>query len=132
MATPHGRRRIVGILIVVVVAVSVFLALVWLPVPQEFTIKGAAIYDPDNTCSPGVETTKGTTVSFHWSTPSPTVFFVVHCGAIYDVPYVGNGTSGSGSVVSAGGIYQFGASCPEGPCVTADVSGSFTGPLLPL
>jgi len=111
-------------------AIAVFLFLVLVPVPQHFTMHGAAIYDPNWSCT-GIDTTKGTTVSFSWSAPSPIVFFVVSCTA-NDVAFEGNGTSGSGSFVSVGGVYQFGASCPEGPCVAADVSGSFTGPLLSL
>jgi hypothetical protein len=129
---PPSRRRLLAVIAVCVAfAVSVLLLFV-LPVQQHFSFTNAAIYDPNTTCSPGVATTRGTTVSFHWSAPSPITFFVVHCSGSYDVPYSGNGTSGSGSFVSSGGVYQFGASCPEGPCVGANVSGRYTGPLLVL
>jgi hypothetical protein len=54
-------------------------------------------------------------VAFQWSAPSPICFYVVSCSA-NQVAYEGNGTQGSGSFVSVGGAYEFGASCPEGPC----------------
>jgi hypothetical protein len=125
-----SRRRWAIALVAAAVAAGTVLVLALVPVPQQFSFRGAAIYDLQTSCA-GVDTTRGTTVSFHWSTPSPTYFFVVSCSA-NDVAYEGNGTQGTGSFVSVGGVYEFGASCPEGPCVAADVSGSYTGPLLPL
>jgi hypothetical protein len=123
------RRRVLiaGVASAAAVATVVILAVV--PVPQHFSTHGAAIYDLQP-CS-GIETTIGTSVTFHWSAPSPIYFFVVSCSAS-QVAYEGNGTDGSGSLVSVGGAYEFGASCPEGTCVPADVSGSLTGPLLNL
>ena len=81
-------------------------------------------------CS-GLETLQGTSISFHWTASSPITFFVVSCSENQEV-YDGNGTQGSGSLVSVGGVYEFGAGCPEGPCPATDVSGSLTGPLLNL
>ncbi len=111
------------------IGVATFLALVLLPVPHNFTIDGAVIPDLEP-CS-GLETLQGTTVTFHWSAPSPTYFFVVSCSENQEV-YAGNGTKGSGSFESVGGAYEFGGGCPEGPCVPVDVSGRLTGPLLNL
>jgi hypothetical protein len=130
------RKRLVIIGLAVGVTAAVISALVLVPVPQHFTMHGAAIYDPNTSCAVGysntIDTTIGTSVNFHWSAPSWITFFAVKCNSIYDVPYVGNGSSGSGTFISEGGVYQFGASCPEGACVAADVSGSYTGPVLPL
>jgi len=133
-----NRRRLLIIGIVGLVAISSVAALALIPIRQHFTMTGTAIYDPNTACSgfpkvgcSVVDTTQGTSLIFHWSAPSPIVFFVVGISA-NQVAYEGNGTSGSGSLVSAGGFYQFGASCPEGPCVTAEVSGSYTGPILSL
>lgn len=116
--------------IAVAVAASMVAVLVLVPVPQAFSMSHVAIYDPNASCA-GIDTSPGTTVSFHWSAASPTIFFVVSCTA-NQVAFEGNGTGGSGSFVSVGGVYQFGASCPEGPCVTADVVGTYTAPVLPL
>ena len=130
------KRRIAVAGIAAGIAVATFLVLVLVPVPQHFTMHGAAIYDPNTSCAVGysntIDTTIGTSVNFHWSAPSSITFFAVKCSSTYDVPYVGNGTSGSGTFISDGGVYQFGASCPEGSCVAADVSGSYTGPILQL
>ncbi|MGA8424779.1 MAG: hypothetical protein WB778_06615 [Thermoplasmata archaeon] len=129
MLSKKRRLPIVGLS--VGVAVATFLVLVLVPVPQHFSMRGAAIYDLQMTCS-GIYATQGTTVSFHWSAPSSIYFFVVSCPANQGV-YEGNGTIGSGSFVSTGSVYEFGASCPGStPCVPADVSGSYTSPLLVL
>ncbi|HTT44793.1 MAG TPA: hypothetical protein VMH38_02095 [Thermoplasmata archaeon] len=125
------RRRLVVVGAVIAIVVGAFLVLILVPVPQHFAMTGAAIYDPNTSCT-GIDTTKGTTISFHWSAPSFTYFFVVSCSANEEA-YSANGTSGSGSLVSLGGVYQFGGSCPnESFCVPANVSGTYTGPLLPL
>jgi len=115
----------------VAVAVAVLLLLGTVPVRQHFTLREAAIYDPNVTCSPGVGPTKGTTVDFHWSAPSKITFFTISC-KLNEVVYSAEGTNGSGSFVSVGGFYQFGASCPEGACVEANVTGTLTAPLLVL
>jgi hypothetical protein len=101
------------------------------PIPQAFTLDNAAIYDLQTAC-PGIDTVAGTAVHFHWSTAAPVIFFVVSCSA-QQVPYEGNGTSGSGTFVSEGGVYEFGSSC-AGPyiCYPARVEGTYSGPLLPL
>ena len=124
---PKRRRLVIA---GVVVTVAAFLVVVLAPVPQHFTMHGAAIYDLSSAC-PRIDTTPGTTFTFHWSAPSPIYFFVVSCSA-NDVTYHGNGTQGSGTFVPVGGVYEFGASCPEGPCMAAAVSGTYTGPLLAL
>ena len=130
-ADAHPRRRTaLSAGIAVGVAGGIVASLVLLPIPQSFSMHDTAIYDPNVICA-GIDTSQGTTVHFHWTAASPTVFFVVSCSA-HDVAYEGNGTGGSASFVSVGGVYQFGASCPEGPCVTADVTGTFTAPVLPL
>ncbi len=125
-----SRRRVRLAAVAGAITVTALLLLTLLPVPQRFSFHGAAIYDPDPNCL-GIDTTSGTTVQFSWSAVSPIDFFVVSCSGSQEI-YEGNGTQGSGAFVSSGGLYEFGASCPEGPCVPADVSGSFTGPLLPL
>ena len=124
------RRRIIAG-VPVGAAFATFLASLTVPVPQHFSMHGAAIYDLETTCT-GIDTTGGTTVSFHWSALSPIYFFVVSCSA-NQVAYQANGTQGLGAFVSSGGVYELGASRPGLiPCVPADVSGSYTGPLLAL
>jgi hypothetical protein len=124
------RRRILALSIAVGVAVAIFLFSVLVPVPHSFSMNGVAISDAYRSCT-GIDTAQGGAVSFHWSAPSAIVFFVVSCSA-NQVAYEGNGTSGSGTFVSAGGTYMFGASCPEGACVLANVSGTYFTPLLAL
>jgi hypothetical protein len=125
------RRRVRFAGLAATIAVATFLLMVLLPLPQHFVLDGAAIYDLQETC-PGIDTTAGTTVNFHWTAASPVYFFVVSCSANQET-YSGNGTQGSGSFVSIGGVYEFGASCfGPYPCVRADVAGTYTGPLLAL
>lgn len=128
------RRRILAIGIAVGIAVAVFLSLVLVPVPQHFAISGAEI--PDMYTCGGIfaikETTKGTGIAFQWNSAASTCFIVVSCSA-NQIVYEANGTDGSGYLASVGGDYLFGATCGgPGYCVTADVSGYYTGPLLPL
>jgi hypothetical protein len=113
-------------------------ALLLAPVPQPFAMHGTAIYDPNSACigfppsldCSELDTTQGTVLDFHWSASSSTAFFVVSLKT-NQVAYAGSGTSGSGALTSVGGFYQFGAACPEGPCIPADVSGTYTGPIIP-
>ncbi len=131
---PVKRRRLLVVIAVVVAVVSAIVLLALVPVPQHFALRNAAIYDgdPSGSACPGIDTTQGTVVSFHWNSGAFTYFFVVGCGGQPN-PYDANGTSGSGSFVSAGGMYEFGGSCPSSRfCVPANVSGSYTGPLLAL
>jgi len=123
------RAKVVGISLGVAAALLAMLVLV--PVPQPFTMHGAAIPDLQTSC-PGIDTVQGSILSFHWTTPAPTYFFVVSCSA-GQVAYQANGTSGSDTFVSVGGVYDFGAACP-GPvaCVSADVWGTYTAPILPV
>jgi len=124
------RRRMAGAVIAIVACAAIGVAIL-VPVPQTFSMHGVAIYDLEMDC-PGIYTTQGTTVTFHWSAASSTGFAVVSCSA-NQVVYEGNGTTGSGSFVSVGGVYEFGSTCPgPEPCYPADVTGSFTSPLLPL
>lgn len=127
---PPGRPRRWPLVVAIaaVVAVGTLLVLTIVPFPQSFSFGDAYIPDPNPGCS-GIVTSKGTTVTFSWNAPSPVDFFVVSCGGHGD-PYYAFGTVGSGSFVSAGGAYEFGASCPKGPCVGANVTGHFSGPLL--
>ncbi len=122
------KRRILIVGVSASVGVAILLILVLVPVPQHFSVDGAAIYDLQTTCT-GIDTTQGTTVSLHWSTPSTTYFAVVSC-SLNQVAYEANGTQGSTTFTSVGGVYEFGALCPEGPCIAAHVSGDYTGPLL--
>jgi hypothetical protein len=123
------RRRLVIAGAAGAIAVAVFLVLVLVPVRQNFSMHGVAIYDLQTTC-PGIYATQGTTVNFQWSAPSHVWFAVVDC-AENQVVYEANGTSGSGTFVSTGSVYEFGATCPGSiPCVPADVSGTYTGPIL--
>ncbi len=128
---PPRRQRALIVASATVGSILYLLFLTLFPIPQSFTIGNAAIYDLQ-TVSPGIDTVAGTVVHFHWSTASPTVFFVVSCSA-QQVPYEGNGTHGSGTFVSVGGVYEFGSSC-AGPytCYPARVEGTYSGPLLPL
>jgi hypothetical protein len=125
------KRPALVVLVSVGIATAALLALMLVPVSQQFSLRGVAIYDLQFSC-PGIDTTRGTTVYFHWSAASPTSFFVVSC-SLNQVVYSGNGSQGWGSFVSAGGVYEFGSGCPgPGPCYPADVSGSYTEPLLQL
>lgn len=125
------RRRIFVVGAAAAIVVAVLAVLVLVPVPQHFSISNAAIYDPNLACT-GIDTTEGTTITFHWTAARFTYFFVVSCSANEEV-YSASGTTGSGSLVSAGGVYQFGGSCPSQVfCVPADVSGTYTGPLISL
>ncbi|HTS32781.1 MAG TPA: hypothetical protein VMI55_02440 [Thermoplasmata archaeon] len=127
---PPKRSPLTVTMVCVAVAVATLVALVVVPVPQGFTMHDAAIYDLETDC-PGIYTSPGTVVSFHWSAGSFTYFFVVGCPANEEV-YDANGTSGSGSFISSGGIYEFGGSCPSSLfCVPANVSGTYTGPIIP-
>ncbi len=129
--TGSRKRATWVVLLSVGIAAAALLALMLVPVPQQFSLRGAAIYDLQLSC-PGVDTARGATVSFHWSAASSTNFFVVSC-SLNQVVYTGNGSQGSGSFVSAGGVYEFGSGCPgPGPCYPADVSGRYTEPLLQL
>jgi hypothetical protein len=125
------KRRIVMVGAAASVAVATLLALVLVPVPQHFSMHGVAIYDLQTACT-GIDASQGTTVYFHWSAAGWTDFFVLSCSA-NQVVFAGNGTQGSGTFVSTGGVYEFGSACPgPEPCYPADVSGTYTGPLLPL
>lgn len=124
------RRRPVIIGVSVGIAVAAFLVLALVPIPHAFSIQGAVI--PDLYTCTGLGPTQGTTVNFHWSAGGWTYFYVVGCSA-NQVVYQANGTQGSGAFVATGGTYDFGSGCPgPGPCYPADVSGTYTGPLLPL
>lgn len=118
-------------LIIVVVSVGSVLAFFYtVPFHQPFGMAGVAIYDLQQSCA-GISTVAGTSVNFVWHAPAFTYFAVVSCSE-NTVAYEGNGTSGSGTFVSTGGIYEFGSLCAAGPCVPADVIGTYTGPTLNL
>jgi hypothetical protein len=124
------RRRLRWLLagIGVVGVVTALVALAVIPVRQTFSFTNAAIYDPNESCA-GLQPPSGVTVTFHWSAGNTTYFFVIGCSQS-TIVYESYGTSGTGSFVARGDVYQFGSSCPSGPCYPARVSGSFTAPLL--
>lgn len=126
---PKRRRRLaVGLSLGIVVATVLVLTLV--PIPQTFSMHNAVI--PDLYSCTGLRPTQGTTVNFHWSTAGFTDFYVVSC-SVNEAVYQANGTQGTGSFVSDGGMYDFGSGCPgPGSCYPAEVTGSYTGPLLTL
>jgi hypothetical protein len=114
----------------VLVAVGVITVLVTVPVPQPFQMHDAAIYDLEPTCG-GIDPRWGTEVTFHWSAESSIEFIVLSCGAGSFINQVG--TSGGGSFTAAGGLYEFGSACPGSvPCVSANVTGTYVGAILPL
>lgn len=102
------------------------------PLAQSFTMHGAAICDPNLSCS-GITSSRGTVLSFRWSTPAWTWFASVYCSGssllpwAEQVPYEANGTGGSSSFLSLRGGYEFG-SLRVMTCITANVTGNYTGP----
>jgi hypothetical protein len=128
---PHRRQRTLIVAGAIVGSILYLFFLTLFPIPQAFTLENAAIYDLQTVC-PGIDTVAGTAVHFQWSTAAPMIFFVVSCSA-QQVAYEGNGTHGSGTFVSVGGVYEFGSSC-AGPytCYPARVVGTYSGPLLPI
>lgn len=125
------KRRLVIAGVAAAIVVAIFLVLVLVPVPQNFTMRDVSFGTFAPACS-GILTTKGTTVSYQWSAPSNISFGVYSCATNW-VVHEGSGTSGSGSITSVGGVYEFGAICGgPGNCVTATVTGTYTGPLLQL
>lgn len=125
------KRRLFVIGLGAAIAVATLLVLTLVPIPQTFSMHGAAVYDLETTCT-GIDTTRGTNVNFHWSASGWTYFSVGSCSS-NQLVYEANGTQGSGSFIANGGVYEFGSDCPgSGPCYPADMAGTFTGPLLPL
>jgi hypothetical protein len=127
---PRDLVRPLTIAISLIVPVVVCAGLALIPAPQPFVMSGVAIYDLEPGCG-GIDTQSGSVVSFEWNAPSNTTFLVLSCTTGW---YTGeSGTSGSGSFVSSGGFYEFGASCPGStPCVPANVQGRYVGPIMPL
>ncbi len=109
-------------------AAALCFGLVLVPVPQPFIMLNTAVYDLEP-CG-GIYTEAGTVVSVQWSAPSNTTLLILSCSSDWYTSQ--SGTSGSGSFVSSGGLYEFGASCPSGPCVLANVQGRYIGPILPM
>ncbi len=99
---PSKGRRLFVLGIFLGVVAATLLVLILLPVPRAFTMHGAAIYDLEP-ISAGIATTSGTTATLHWPAGGWTYFFVVRCSA-RQVAYQSNGTRGSGSFVSSGGV----------------------------
>lgn len=124
------QRRWQPVGIATVSGIVILTAALGVPFPHTFSMSNVAIYDLDPDCT-GISTLAGTSVSFVWHAPSFTGFAVVSCST-NQVPYEGGGTNGSGTFVSAGGVYEFGSLCPEGPCAPADVVGTYTGAALAL
>jgi hypothetical protein len=128
---PTERRHLVALAVAACAAIVISgIALALLPVPQHFKLREVAVYDLSTTCS-GILTSQGTRVQFGWSAPTPVLFGAWSC-ALNSLVYTGNGTYGSDSFISEGGVYEFGTICPgNGYCTAANVSGSFSGPILP-
>lgn len=128
------RREWLLHLCVLVVIVAVITALLSIPVPQTFSLQGVTVGDLTLIPCSNIHPSQGTVVSFHWSAPSPTNFGVYACTESSNVAiYTGNGTSGSGTFTANGGLYAFGQGCNVLLCgPNANVTGSYTGPLLAL
>lgn len=130
--TPGILKRLGGVLgasAVVLLAVLATLALA--PIHESFTMHDLKIRDAEATCS-GIDTVKGTTVSFQWWAASNVTFGAWSCSA-NALAYSATGTNGSGSLVSHGGLYEFGTACaPAGnpTCVGSNITGSYSGPFL--
>lgn len=126
-----GLRRLMAALGVSIVAFLAILAsLPLVPVHQSFRMSDVRLYDLASTWT-GIDTIKGITVSFHWWAAANISFGAWSCTANHIV-YDGNGTEGSGNLVSQGGAYEFATACPPSGlnCVGADVAGNYTRPLL--
>jgi hypothetical protein len=123
---PRGRAAWVLIGAVSIAVVVLFVVLV--PFPHPFAISNAT-HGPLSSCS-GLRVPGGSYVSFTWSTAKSSVFGVWSCSS-GAVVYQGNGTSGSGSFSSAGGVYSFGTECTFS-CSPANVTGEVYHPLMPL
>jgi hypothetical protein len=133
-----GRRTVLLSLLAVGFVVAILLILTLLPLPQHFSFQGAVVGDLYSCSGPGpvptgtIDLPKGTTVNFQWSAPSPVSSFIVVSCVQNGLIYGGSGIAGSGSFVSVGGGYVFGVPCLHGPCIAANVSGSYTAALLPI
>jgi len=124
-------KLVVTIAIAVAISIATVVALASVPVRQHFALYDTLVSDAETGCT-GILTFPGTGVSFHWSSPSKVSFGAWSCSK-NSIVYMAVGTNGSGYFVSVGGVYEFGATCAEGPsCVTANVSGTYSGPLLAL
>lgn len=128
----RGRDRVVGFVLFALVAISVLLLIFVMPIPHGFTLIES--YSGDMYRCVGrttVSIPSGDEVTFEWSTPSNVSFGVWNCTAGY-VFLQENGTSGTGSFVSAGGAYGFTSLCggilPS--CAPANVTGAYSGPFL--
>jgi hypothetical protein len=134
MSRPRLALLLAGAVAFQAVAVAALLvtisALSAIPVPREFDLQGVAVSDAEISCS-GISTVAGTAVSFHWWAASTVLFGAWSCTESRLV-YEASGTSGAASFLSQGGTYEFGSYCGEGSCVSANVSGSYVGPLLTL
>jgi hypothetical protein len=126
------RGFALGLGISAVALLTTFATLTVVPVHQSFTMHDAEVFDLETTC-PGIDTVKGTSVSFHWWAASEIRFGAWSCSANW-ITYIANGTGCSGSLVAQGGVYAFGTICPPtaGPssCAGANVTGNYTRPLL--
>jgi hypothetical protein len=124
-----GRRRRIWVAAIVALAgVVALVVLATVPVRQTFAFANAAIYDPAASCS-GIQFPSGVTITFHWSAANTTYFFVIGCSGS-TIVYESYGTAGTGSFVAHGDVYDFGSGCATGPCYPAQVSGSYTAPLI--
>ncbi len=124
------RKRLIAVIGAGTAAVVVVLiSMTYVPVARHAELHGLVVWADAGSCS-GIETLKGTTVSYHWWAPSNSSFGVWDCAANHIVARQ-NGTSGSGSFVAQGGAYEFGAPCIfVSMCVPINVSVNYTAPLL--
>ena len=126
------KRRLIIAGVAAAIAVATFLVLVLVPVPHPFAYRNAAFGGTGQACQ-AASFPKGAHVSGTWEAPSTIQFYVVTCTS--ETIYYAVGVSGSFSFVADGSTYQFGAyDRPHTPpgAPTANVSGSYTAPLLQL
>jgi len=128
-----SRKRLGSVFATTAAVALLIVGLTLVPVPRQFDMHGAWVPDLASTCT-GIDTLAGTLISFHWSDPVNVTFGVWSCRTNY-IGFEAYGTSGTGSIVSEGGVYEFGPSCGTGLnafCRPANVTGNYTSPWLAL
>jgi hypothetical protein len=117
------------VLTVVVAAAAILTPVILFvaPFPRAFALHDQLVGDDSAYCQ-GISPPDGSTVSFQWASAAPTHFLVVSCEG--GATYTAYGTGGSGRFAAWGGTYELGGQCIPGSCVPANISGSYTAPLL--
>lgn len=128
------RRRVTAIAGGAAAAAVILLVLSFVPVSRSFAFSSEVLGPYFPQCS-GLQIPRGAVVAFHWVAPTAvSVFEVWNCATGTGVYVIDASQNGSGSFVSAGGTYAFGAGCLLGvqplECIPANVTGSYTSPLL--